>query len=82
MDNLFCDIGNVLSCIINVLSSYKCTNTDLRTQIMRQGPVTISRPLGLKQNMPKKGFYYSALKAWNDSPANIREIQTLGHIKK
>ena len=30
----------------------------------------------------KKGFYYSASKIWNDIPANIREIQTLGCFKK
>ena len=30
----------------------------------------------------KKGFYYPALKTWNDIPANIREIQTLGRFKK
>ena len=30
----------------------------------------------------KKGFYYSALKTWNDIPANIREIQTLRCFKK
>ena len=36
----------------------------------------------LKTEHAKKGFYYSALKAWNDIPANIREIQTLGRFKK
>ena len=36
----------------------------------------------LKTDHAKKGFYYSALKAWNDIPANIREIQTLGRFKK
>ena len=30
----------------------------------------------------KQGFYYSSLKAWNDVPASIREIQTLGRFKK
>ena len=24
-------------------------------------------------NMPKRGFYYSTLKDWNDIPADIRE---------
>ena len=36
----------------------------------------------LKTEYAKKGFYYSALKAWNDIPATIREIQTLGRFKK
>ena len=36
----------------------------------------------LKTEHTKKGFYYSALKAWNDIPANIREIQTLRRFKK
>ena len=36
----------------------------------------------LRTEHAKKGFYYSALKAWNDVPANIREIQTLGRFKK
>ena len=30
----------------------------------------------------KKGFYYSALKTWNDIPANVREIQILVRFKK
>ena len=30
----------------------------------------------------KKGFYYSALKTWNDIPANIRDIQTLRRFIK
>ena len=29
----------------------------------------------------KKGFIYSALKAWNDIPNNIRELPTLGGFK-
>ena len=36
----------------------------------------------VKTELAEKGFYYSALKAWNDIPANIREIQTLGRFKK
>ena len=36
----------------------------------------------LKTEHAKKGFYYSALKAWNDIPAAIREIQTLGRFKR
>ena len=36
----------------------------------------------LRTEHAKKGFYYSALKAWNDVPANIREIQTFGRFKK
>ena len=35
----------------------------------------------LTTEQAKKGFYYSVLKAWNNIPANIREIQTLGHFK-
>ena len=30
----------------------------------------------------KKGFHYSALKACNDTPAELRELQTLNSIKK
>ena len=30
----------------------------------------------------KKGFHYSALKAWNDIPINIRELPTLNRVKK
>ena len=30
----------------------------------------------------KKGFQYSALKAWNDIPINVRELPTLGKFKK
>ena len=30
----------------------------------------------------KKGFHYSALKAWNDIPINIRELPTLSRFKK
>ena len=30
----------------------------------------------------KKGFHYSALKAWNDIPINIRELPTLSKFKK
>ena len=30
----------------------------------------------------KKGFHYSALKAWNDIPINIRELPTLNRFKK
>ena len=30
----------------------------------------------------KKGFHYSALKAWNDIPINIRELPTLKRFKK
>ena len=36
----------------------------------------------LRTEHARKGFYYSALMAWNDIPANIREIQTLGRFKK
>ena len=36
----------------------------------------------LRTEHAKKGFYYSAIKAWNDIPANIREILTLGRFKK
>ena len=31
----------------------------------------------LRTEHAKKGFYYSAIKAWNDIPANIREILIL-----
>ena len=30
----------------------------------------------------KKSFHYSALKAWNDIPINIRELPTLNRFKK
>ena len=30
----------------------------------------------------KKGFHYSALKAWNDIPIGIRELPTLRRFKK
>ena len=30
----------------------------------------------------KKGFHYSALKAWNDIPIGIRELPTLSRFKK
>ena len=30
----------------------------------------------------KKGFHYSALKAWNEIPINIRELPTLSKFKK
>ena len=30
----------------------------------------------------KKGFHYSALKAWNDIPINIRELPTISGFKK
>ena len=30
----------------------------------------------------KKGFHYSALKAWNDIPINIRELPTLNRFKQ
>ena len=29
-----------------------------------------------------KGFHYSALKAWNDIPAELRELPTLNSFKK
>ena len=30
----------------------------------------------------KKGFHYSALKAWNDIPAELRELPTLNSFKQ
>ena len=30
----------------------------------------------------KKGFHYSALKAWNDTPAELHELPTLNSFKK
>ena len=30
----------------------------------------------------KKGFHYAALKSWNDTPAEIRELPTLDRFKK
>ena len=38
----------------------------------------------LKYNLEysKKGFSYTALKAWNDIPVNIRELPTLCQYKK
>ena len=30
----------------------------------------------------KKGFHYSALKAWNDLPAKLRELPTQNSFKK
>ena len=36
----------------------------------------------LRTEHAKEGFYYSAIKAWNDIPANVSEIITLGRFKK
>ena len=55
---------------------------DPRIEIMKLGIVRICRFQGLELNMPEKGFQYSALRAWDDIPANVREIQTLGRFKK
>ena len=36
----------------------------------------------LKYRTCKKGFKYSALEIWNDTPIDIREASTLGCLKK
>ena len=35
-----------------------------------------------KYEFAKKGFHYSALKAWNDLPAELRELPTQNSFKK
>ena len=35
-----------------------------------------------KTEFAKKGFHYAALKLWNDTPAEIRELPTLDRFKK
>ena len=35
-----------------------------------------------RTEFPKKGFHYSALKAWNDLPAKLRELPTQNSFKK
>ena len=35
-----------------------------------------------KTEFAKKGFHYSALKCWNDTPAEIRQLPTLDRFKK
>ena len=47
------------------------TDIDPGTQIMKRRIVRTSR----SPEHTATGFFYSALKAWNDIPANIREIQ-------
>ena len=45
------------------------------------GTVESCRYQDIGLNLQKIGFHYSALKAWNDVPAELRELRTLFGFK-
>ena len=49
--------------------------------VIIHGIVEIYRYRDIGLNL-QKGFHYSALKAWNDLPAELRELPTQNSFKK
>ena len=58
------------------------SSQDPRFRNIMHGIDEIYRYRDIRLNLQKKGFHYSALKAWNNLPAELRELPTQNSFKK